>query len=201
MERWQQAGLFAYQKLGSRVGEAYSMSNLARLASYKGHHFKAIGGFKSAISKVRGLVPAFEGEWLGNLANVYLRLQRYPNAIQYHKKALEVSKQAGERSAVARHLGNLGVTYMNLAKREADLGHNQKASHILESAFTYMKEALEIEEISISIKGAVLTGLSKIYSAMGEEEKAESFKVEAMKIEEALEPPSSRILRMPLESV
>jgi len=147
------------------------------------------------------MVPAFEGEWLGNLANVYLRLQRYQSAIRYHKKALEVSKQFGKQSAVARHLGNLGFTHLNLAKREADLGHNEKACHILESAFTYLKEALEIEEINISTKGVVLLGLSKVYSAMGEEERAESLRAEAVEIEEALETPSSRILRTPSESI
>lgn len=196
MERWQKAGLFAYRKLGNRIGEAYSESNLARIASYKGQHFKAIGGFKSALSKVEDLVPEFEGEWLGNLANVYLRLQRYQNAIRYHKKALEVSKQFGNRSAVARHLGNLGFTYLNLAKKEADLGNNEKASPILESAFTYLKEALEIEEINITSKAIVLMLLSKVYSAMEDEERAESFRAEAVKIKEALESPSSRILRM-----
>jgi tetratricopeptide (TPR) repeat protein len=201
MERWQQAGLFAYRKLGNRIGEAYSESNLARISSYKGQHFKAIGGFKRALSKVEGVVPAFEGEWLGNLANVYTRLQRYQNSIRYHKKALEVAKRLGNRSAVARHLSNLGFTYLNLAKKEADLGHDEKAKHILESAFTSLKEALEIEEITITSKGLVIELLSMVYAVMGAEEKAESFRAEAAKIKEALETPSSRILRMPSESV
>src|SRR5262249_42034803 len=55
--------------------------------------------------------PFLESAALGSLGLVSTRLERYDESIEWNKKALELSRQAGAINSIARIEGNTGWSY------------------------------------------------------------------------------------------
>ena len=73
------------------------------------------------------------GYLLGSLGILYYQIGSYKKAIEYHEKALVISKEIGDRRGEGNQLGNLGLAY-------SDLGQVEKAIEYYEQALVISKE-------------------------------------------------------------
>ena len=67
------------------------------------------------------------GYLMGSLGILYNQIASYKKAIKYHKKALVISKEIGDRQGEGKRLGNLGNTYFNLGKVKKAIEYYQNA--------------------------------------------------------------------------
>ena len=64
---------------------------------------------------------------LGNLGNAYSDLGQVEKAIEYHKQALVIAKEIGDRRNEGLWLGNLGNAYSHLGQVEKAIDYNEQA--------------------------------------------------------------------------
>ena len=67
------------------------------------------------------------GYLMGSLGILYNQIGSYKKAIKYHKKALVISKEIGDRQGEGKLLRNLGNAYLNLGKVKKAIEYYQKA--------------------------------------------------------------------------
>ena len=67
------------------------------------------------------------GYLMGSLGILYNQIGSYKKAIKYHKKALVISKEIGDRQGEGNALGNLGNAYRYLRHVEKAIEYYQKA--------------------------------------------------------------------------
>jgi len=67
------------------------------------------------------------GYLMGSLGILYNQIGSYKKAIKYHKKALVISREIGDRQGEGKRLGNLGNAYLNLGQVEKAIEYYQKA--------------------------------------------------------------------------
>ena len=63
----------------------------------------------------------------------YMSLSELAKSLEYHKKALSLDKELGNKTGVARHTGNIGIVYM-------DMGHYTKALEYFEKSLLLDEE-------------------------------------------------------------
>jgi serine phosphatase RsbU (regulator of sigma subunit) len=69
---------------------------------------------------------------LGNIGNIYLDQDDYPNALIFYLKALKISEERGDKNEIARHLGNIGNIYNSKNDFPKSLDYYFKALKIAE---------------------------------------------------------------------
>jgi len=70
------------------------------------------------------------GYLMGSLGILYNQIGSYEKAIKYHKKALIISREIGDRRGEGNQLGNLGIAYRNMGQVEKAIEYYQKALDI-----------------------------------------------------------------------
>ena len=61
------------------------------------------------------------------LGNAYSGLEQVKKAIEYHKQALVIAKEIGDRRGEGNNLGNLGSAYSNLGQVEKAIEYYEQA--------------------------------------------------------------------------
>ncbi len=110
------------------------------------------------------------GYLLSSLGILYYQIGSYKKAIEYHEKALEISRNIGDRKGEGNGLGNLGNAYRNLGE--------------VKKAIKYYKQALVIsKEIgNRQGEGNWLGNLGSAYRNLGEVKKAIKYYKQALVI-------------------
>jgi len=85
------------------------------------------------------------GYLMGSLGILYNQIGSYKKAIKYHKNALIISREIGDRRGEGNHLGNLGNTYLNF-------GQVKKAIECYEKAMDIGKEIKDLKIINFCEK-------------------------------------------------
>jgi tetratricopeptide (TPR) repeat protein len=111
-----------------------------------------------------------EANHLGNLGLAYSDLGETHKALEYHKQALKISSEIGDKWGKGVRLSNLGNAYL-------ELGETLKA-------IEYFEQSLKIShEIGDKrTEGVDLGNLGSAYSALGETPKAIEYHEQALKI-------------------
>jgi tetratricopeptide (TPR) repeat protein len=150
------------------------------------------------------------GYLMGSLGILYNQIGSYKKAIKYHKKALVISKEIGDRRGEGNHLGNLGNAYLNLRQAKKAIKYYQKALVIareigdrqgegarlgnlgnayfilwqVEKAIEYYQKALVIarEIDDWRGEGNALGNLGNVYRNLGQVEKAIEYYKKALVI-------------------
>lgn len=100
------------------------------------------------------------GYLMGSLGILYNQIGSYKKAIKYHKKALGISREIGDRRGEGKRLGNLGNAYLNLGKVK-------KAIEYYQNALVISKEIGDKQG-----EGARLVTLGNAYFNQGQVKKA-----------------------------
>ena len=100
------------------------------------------------------------GYLMGSLGILYNQIGSYKKAIKYHKKALVISKEIGDRQGEGARLVTLGNAYFNLWQVEKAIEYYQKALVI----------AREIGDKRV--EGNAIGNLGNVYRYLGQVEKA-----------------------------
>ena len=130
-----------------------------------------------------------EGAFLGNLGLAYRDLGQVEKAIEYHKQALEISREIGHRQGEGNHLGNLGIAYNDLGQ--------------VEKAIEYYEQALEISrEIGHRHnEGIWLGNLGVAYRDLSQVEKAVDYVKQSLAIFEEIKSPNAEWARQLLSDI
>ena len=110
------------------------------------------------------------GYLLNSLGILYYQIGSYKKSIEYHEKALEISREIGYRKGEGNALGNLGLAYN-------DLGQVQKAIEYHEQALVISKEIGDRQG-----EGVDLGSLGIAYSRLGQVQKAIDYYEQALVI-------------------
>ena len=150
-----QIGLSSVRRLGDRSGEALVLNNLG-MAFARRRMAEAAGYFEQALV-IRceiGDLPG-EAQTATNLADAYLRLERYDEALGLLKRALEIQRQAASPYSEGVVLNNLGEAYLAL-------GRITEAVPSLEQAREIFRRIEEVRG-----EGYALNNLGQAYLALG----------------------------------
>jgi len=110
------------------------------------------------------------GYLMGSLGILYDQIGSYKKAIEYHKKALVISRQIIDRQGEGVELGNLGSAYINQ-------GQVEKAIECYENALVISREMNDRHN-----EGNLLGNLGLAYIDLGEVEKAIKYHEKALVI-------------------
>lgn len=139
-----------------------------------------------------------------------LQSQEYDRAIHYLQQVIELAKQRDDLSAVARHLGNLALTYYRMgqpvqaldcfeqalmyARKEGDratedgllgnMGNILREMQRYDEAIQYLNDALSIaQEIGDKRgRGIWLSNLGLVYDDLGQHEQAITYHQQAIEV-------------------
>jgi tetratricopeptide (TPR) repeat protein len=67
-----------------------------------------------------------EGRAYGNIGNALEKLSRYDEAIEYHKKHLEIAQQTGDKSGEGTAYGNIGNALISLSPNDEAIEYHKK---------------------------------------------------------------------------
>ena len=150
-----QIGLSSVRRLGDRRGEALVLNNLG-MAFARRRMAEAAGYFEQALTIRCGIgdLPG-EAQTATNLADAYLRLERYDEALGLLKRALEIQRQAASPYSEGVVLNNLGEAYLAL-------GRITEAVPSLEQARDIFRRIEEVRG-----EGYALNNLGQAYLALG----------------------------------
>lgn len=111
-----QIALSSVRALGDKRGEALVLNNLG-VAFTRRRMDEAAGYFEQALA-IRRQIADLPGEaqTATNLADAYLRLERYDEALELLKRALEIQRQAANPYSEGVVLNNLGEAYLALGR-------------------------------------------------------------------------------------
>jgi predicted ATPase len=109
--------------------------------------------------------------------------------IEWLTKGLEAAEKLGDKRAIGRHLGNLGLAY-------AALGEVRKAIGSYEQHLAIVREIGDRQG-----EGAALGNLGIAYARLGERGKAVEYTKEALRIFEEIESPEAEKMRRQLEEL
>jgi tetratricopeptide (TPR) repeat protein len=128
--------------------------------------YKSLDEIKRSIELKESLLlelskdDEISGYLMGSLGILYNQIGSYKKAIKYHKKALVISREIGDKRGEGKRLGNLGNAYLNLGKVK-------KAIKYYQNALVISKEIGDRQE-----EGARLVTLGNAYFILGQVEKA-----------------------------
>src|SRR5258705_2831995 len=144
------------EKLGDKDNVAADLGNIGNVYKEQHDNSKALEYYFKAlkISEATGNKKN-HGYWFGNMGLAYKNLgnlsrehgdilqakREYSNAMEYYLKALQIDKALGNKSGIARHLGNMG----RLCTERSKIQPTQKQRQAeLAAAEKYLAEALSI---------------------------------------------------------
>jgi tetratricopeptide (TPR) repeat protein len=123
---------------------------------------------------------------LGNIGNVYSNLKNFKKALEYYFVALTTDEELNNQNGIARHLGNIGAVYDQMAK-ENGISIAQRDS-LGNKALDHYFLALKMQE-KLENKIGIATNLANIgslYTDQGKFDKAEIFLLRAIDISKTM---------------
>jgi serine phosphatase RsbU (regulator of sigma subunit) len=151
-----------------------------------------------------------EGESCSQLGLIYSRLCDFDKAIEYFNKGLKIREELGDENAVASSLNRIGMVLRQTKKFEESLEYYSRSLEIrtrnkqlsaipwtlLGIANTYEEMKMFQESLDYYERGMIggdkrcilqcLMGAGRVYSRMGDEEKAEERLVESLRMAQDL---------------
>ena len=145
----------------------------ARILTLLGYSQRALGQYERSIAfhqqaleiaRNAGDLPC-ELANLNHLSRTYVQQKNYAQAINYSQRALMLSRQAGERTAQANALVNLGYSQVMEAQEL-----EQRETEVYETAISYLEQGLKLSEQlgDIQSKALCLSSLGIAYLVIGE---------------------------------
>ncbi len=113
---------------------------------------------------------------LGNLANTYLFLKKYPLAIELYKQALAIAEEIGDREGQINALGNLGNAYFFLEAYQWAIDFYEKALAV----------ARKIDDLQRNVD--ILFNMSVSLAAIGKRHEAITLAEQVLNIASRLNP-------------
>lgn len=127
---------------------AMILNNLGKVNASLGKLEEAFDNYEQVLRYREDIDKRFEAEALFNLGHLYTIQTKYTSALEFHKKALAITRQLGDRYAEALSLNDIGVLYGLMGNDEKSM-----ANHLV---------ALEIRHV-LNDKG----GLAESYNNIG----------------------------------
>lgn len=157
---WTEVGLAAARQLNETSYIGISLVNLATAYFRLGETQKSIEYYKEASAYPNKTVKKDDGSLFGNLGACYVRSGEIEKAIEHFEKALEISKENGDKEKEAAWLNNLGGIHWSI-------GDRQKGEALFERALAIAREIGDKQG-----EGTYLANLGSAYRESGEVEKA-----------------------------
>lgn len=146
------------------VLSALAPPSLCKVLDYMGRGCRELGMFEQAVKYHEKALEAArntddEVVTLGNLANLYLKMEQYDRALPLMEKAMELARAKNSRKDQVVQLINLGGVYVGLGK--------------IEQALTYLEQASKISsEIGNFNAEDCAVNMGSVYARLGQYEKA-----------------------------
>ncbi len=168
------------EELKDKMLAAATLGQIANVYFKEGSIEKALGFYfgalkiyeelrnKSGIARQFGNIGAAYSHFGHSSKDSDLSKKYYEKSLGYHLKAFQMDEKFGNKISCARHLTNIGTTFMNLLD--------------FKSAMKYETRALKIKEEG-GDKGGIILSLGNIgwlYSEMKEYDKAENYLKQAI---------------------
>ncbi|SEH04534.1 tetratricopeptide repeat protein [Candidatus Venteria ishoeyi] len=158
---------------------ASHLDSLANIYANLDTHDKAMELYQQALEirkKHFGELHPLVASSLNKIATVYASLKRYDEAKSLHKKALEIQekKLPSDHLDISTTLNNLANISSNIAEEEYD-----RARKLYEESLIIRKKHLGLEHPDIA---SILNNLAIVYSAQGQDDKAQVFFQKAQEI-------------------
>ena len=145
----------------------------ARIITLLGYSQRALGQYERSIAfhqqaleiaRNAGDLPC-ELANLNHLSRTYVQEKNYAQAINYGQRALMLSRQAGERTAQANALVNLGYSQVMEAQQL-----EQRETEVYETAINYLEQGLKLSEQlgDIQSKALCFSSLGIAYLVIGQ---------------------------------
>lgn len=145
----------------------------ARIITLLGYSQRALGQYERSIAfhqqaleiaRNAGDLPC-ELANLNHLSRTYVQQKNYAQAINYGQRALMLSRQAGERTAQANALVNLGYSQVMEAQQL-----EQRETEVYETAINYLEQGLKLSEQlgDIQSKALCFSSLGIAYLVIGQ---------------------------------
>ncbi|MES2761214.1 MAG: tetratricopeptide repeat protein [Bacteroidota bacterium] len=97
------------------------------------------------------------------MACCYLAVSKYPEAIEYHQKALQVATESNNKIKIAATYNNIGIVYYNLADFNKTIDYFQKSLKMQEELGRQREVAATIGNIAVVYAELGEDSLSSIY--------------------------------------
>jgi tetratricopeptide (TPR) repeat protein/DNA-binding XRE family transcriptional regulator len=124
-----------YLATAHRTGQARARTREGRCLTLRGEYQQALTCFLASIAIQRELADKADkygtAETLKSLGDTHHHLGNYPQAIDYHRQALELNRQLGDHYAEAETLARLGDAYQAAAEPDAAQDAWRRAAAIL----------------------------------------------------------------------
>ncbi len=120
------------KKINFSLGEANSLSNLARVYNLRGQFDQAKKYFEKAITIYEKLDNKLNIAYCyGDLGVVYSKKSNFPEALSYYFKALKIYQETNDDLSVGYAYVNIGILYKNQNDFEQALSYYIEAEEIL----------------------------------------------------------------------
>jgi signal transduction histidine kinase/Flp pilus assembly protein TadD len=136
---------------------------------------------KTDSSKLNQSKKAILADHNNNIGSIYLNMGNYDSAIVYYYRALSFFEEAGLELKQAMVLNNLGNIYIYHNEYDKALIEYRKALNILQKH----------KNIKLGRRASLLTNIGSCYKAKGKLDTAMNYYNQAMKIRNAIGPPTS----------
>jgi CHAT domain-containing protein len=155
--------LTLYKSIHDKRGEGTTLGSLGFIYWYRNDPEKALSLFREGL-EIRSRVDDQQlvGNSYNDIGSVYYNfLKKYPEAIEFHQRALAVRKRIGDKNGLGRTLDNMALDYW-------DSGDLTKAQEASEAAAQAHAEAGDKDRMSRSLHncGILLTELGKYEEAL-----------------------------------
>lgn len=184
---WLEKQLAATRLLKCRKSEGEALGNLGIAMLQLCEPHRAIEYIEQTLVIAREMGDCqSEGNALGNLGIAWVELGEPYRAIVFYKQRLAIARKIGDRRGESKALGNLGNVWCMLGKR-------RKAIGVYEQQLTITREIGDRRG-----EGIVLWNMSLCLDKLGERTQAIARAEESLAIKEAMEDPSTEIVRQQL---
>ncbi|MBI2966947.1 MAG: tetratricopeptide repeat protein [Bacteroidetes bacterium] len=190
-------------KLNGETNNKYYLaalySNIGVIYVNQSEYLKALDFFSKAWKIDEELGNNFGiARHMGNIGNIYRTMpdtcysalglnkaDRYAKTLDNYRKALQMDIENGNREGVARHLDNIGNTFMNLAERNAKVS---EAKQLLDTALKYYFKAMKTDHEIGNRDGIArhLGNIGSVYMRIGNFTEAEKYLFSAKSLADSI---------------
>lgn len=153
--KYAQEALAIYRKMNDQKGEAYALNNMgnitAKMSNYKDQ--KAIEYYEESLAIAEQINDKMSTSTvLGGMGEFYFNAGDYLRALTYSQRALDLSKQIGDKNGLAMEYNSVAKSYQKLPD-SLFIGTKKSASERYDIALKYADSALLLNKEIGSISG------------------------------------------------